>query len=242
MDKVVIGVCDDEKECIERLVSFIEQYSDKKGINIQIEAYSQSAKFIKSFQQNPNYDFVFLDIEMGGFNGIEAAKIVKQRDRTIPIVFVSNFDQYALQAFSVRAFHFLKKPANRKEVESVLDMLFEEIKQSNAEEYLIVKVQQEVLKLLCSDIIYFEKRRNKIGIIMKNGEVEIYDTIKNLVTQLNESKFTLIHQGYIVNMSAIKKIESKEVVLYDDRLLPLSRYKQKESKQKLLSFISGDLK
>ena len=65
-------------------------------------------------------DVAFLDIEMPGMNGIELAKKLKEIDRNIRIVFVTAYEQYALDAFGVNAIGYLLKPYTREDVEEEL--------------------------------------------------------------------------------------------------------------------------
>ena len=68
-------------------------------------------------------DLAFLDIEMPGMNGIQLAKKLKQANPKINIVFVTAYDQYALDAFRIHASGYLTKPVNKQKVEEELTHL-----------------------------------------------------------------------------------------------------------------------
>jgi two-component SAPR family response regulator len=73
------------------------------------------------FVKNNSIDVAFLDIEMPEMNGIELAKELKKIDINIQIVFVTGYDQYALNAFDVDAIGYLLKPYNKESVQKNID-------------------------------------------------------------------------------------------------------------------------
>ena len=53
----------------------------------------------------------FMDIKMPGYNGLEAAEILRQTDKNVPLVFITNLKQYAIHGYSVDAMGFVVKPS-----------------------------------------------------------------------------------------------------------------------------------
>ncbi len=107
---------DDESALLENFRLTVEGISRITSLNL----FRKSEEALKWAEENP-VDVAFLDIEMPVMNGIELAKRLKEIDRNIRIVFVTAFEQYALQAFGVEAIGYLLKPYFRKEVEDELE-------------------------------------------------------------------------------------------------------------------------
>lgn len=84
-----------------------------------LHTFRKSEDALKWAEENP-VDVAFLDIEMPVINGMELAKRLKQIDENIRIVFVTAFDQYALQAFGVGAIGYLLKPYSGEDIEKEL--------------------------------------------------------------------------------------------------------------------------
>lgn len=84
-----------------------------------LETFSQSEDALEWAKHNP-VDVAFLDIEMPLMNGIELAKCLKELDENIRIIFVTAFEQYALQAFGVDAIGYLLKPYGVWDIEKEL--------------------------------------------------------------------------------------------------------------------------
>lgn len=86
----------------------------------KLKLFRKSEEALKWAQENP-MDVAFLDIQMPGINGIELAKRLKAIDRNIRIVFVTAYEQYALEAFGVDAIGYLLKPYFKEDVEKELE-------------------------------------------------------------------------------------------------------------------------
>ncbi len=82
--------------------------------------FSRSAEALQWVQEHP-VDVAFLDIEMPGMNGMELARQLKKLDENIKIIFVTAYEQYALEAFGVRAVGYLLKPYSREDIQKELD-------------------------------------------------------------------------------------------------------------------------
>ncbi|RUL55090.1 response regulator [Lysinibacillus antri] len=84
-------------------------------------------------------DVVFLDIEMSGMNGIELGTKLLTKCPTLEIIFVTAYNQYAVDAFKLNAIHYLLKPANDNELQEALERVIEK---KNYQ--LIVKVSEDI--------------------------------------------------------------------------------------------------
>ena len=107
---------DDESTLLENFRLTVEGISMIEDLHL----FRKSEEALQWAEQNP-VDVAFLDIEMPLINGIELAKRLKQIDRNIRIVFVTAFEQYALQAFGVEAIGYLLKPYSREDVVKELE-------------------------------------------------------------------------------------------------------------------------
>ncbi|MDD5948937.1 MAG: response regulator [Lachnospiraceae bacterium] len=110
---------DDENTLLENFRLTVEGIARVDSLNL----FRKSEEVLKWVEENP-VDVAFLDIEMPVMNGIELAKRLKQIDENIRIVFVTAFDQYALQAFGVEAIGYLLKPYSQEDVARELEKAF----------------------------------------------------------------------------------------------------------------------
>lgn len=107
---------DDEMPALDNFRMTVKNFSMVKNLQVFLggeEAISWACR-------NP-VDVAFLDMEMQGMNGLEVAKELRKVNRDIRIVFVTAYEQYALQAFGVDAIGYILKPYSRKEVQKELE-------------------------------------------------------------------------------------------------------------------------
>ena len=89
---------------------FIQPVSQKRS-----DCYESGEKLVESDQ---NYDILFLDIDMDGMNGIETAKVLREKDKNVKIIYVTSYAEYVHYAFAVHAFAYLLKPVSQEQVKS----------------------------------------------------------------------------------------------------------------------------
>ena len=192
-------------------------------------------------------DLVFLDIQMPGYNGFELLQKIEE-DALPKIVFVTAYDEFALQAFEVHAIDYLMKPfdatrfnkAIQKAKESLMPELKADVNQKiknllatirkyeESKNKIMIKQNGKIFFLDTSEITHIESAGNYVKIITGSGQYMIRETMKNIEGKLDNDIFFRIHRSLIVNISSIKVIEpwfhgDYQVTLKDGTQLNMSR-------------------
>ena len=168
----------------------------------------------------------FLDIKMPGLSGMEVAKGIAGACR---VVFITAYDQYAVEAFENEAIDYLLKPVTRKrlkhtvkrlrkqadkkppplsDMSEIAKRILAELKNRETKEYLQwIKAQhRDGIRLIPVDEVCYFKASDKYTMVMtKEGETLIKKSIKELTDELDPNQFWRIHRGTIVNVSHISK-------------------------------------
>lgn len=161
-------------------------------------------------------DILFLDIEMPGITGLELARQVNGRCH---IVFVTAYDQHAVEAFEQGAADYVLKPVSLARLATTVTRLKERIRQPalsldslldklspphkgylkwiNASQGTVVKI------ITVDDIHYFQADSKYTCVITNEGEFLIRKPIKDLIEELDPSIFWQIHRSTIINLNAI---------------------------------------
>lgn len=106
---VKAAIVEDETSYAEELSSFFKRYMITNNHSFQVTIFTTADKFLANYKVG-EFDIIFMDIEMPGTNGMEAAKILQKKDSEVILFFVTNLSQYALESYEVQAFNFMVKP------------------------------------------------------------------------------------------------------------------------------------
>ena len=220
--QVRIAICDDEEHLREYIDSLAEKWAALNDINVETETFSSAEKYIKSgIDGGERYDILLLDIQMGGKNGVELARELRENDDKLIIIFITAVPDFIQEGYDLSALHYLIKPVNEDKLMEVLDRA---VKQLNLPEgkMLIINVNGETVRIPLREILYIESFAHYIEVAAKPGVFTVKMPAYKLEEQL-DNNFIRCHRSYIVNIKHINKITKTDVVLDGGKFLPLSR-------------------
>lgn len=215
-----IAVCDDDRHFIENFLTTLSELVDEDD---QISIYHSGIELITAIQ-NAKYpiDLLFLDIEMPGLSGIESANDLRGFCPSTIIVIVTNYMQYALKCYEIKAFGYLLKPLNinalKEKINEARD-IFEHL----VKDVLHIETRQENVFIPFGDILYFESYERALYVFTRTSSYQFYGAISELNKEVNSKGFFRVHKSYIVNLSHIKRINKleKSVLMSNNSVLPL---------------------
>lgn len=236
-----VCVCDDDVTIVDRISSVIDKISKDNNIKAKVDVFYDGTTLMKNLEKNNSYyDVVFLDIEMKDMDGIETAKRLRLRDELAYIIYVTNYENYAIETFSVRPYQFVLKPFEDKVIEKHFMDVYERIL-SNDESYEFM-YKATYYKVLLKDVKYFESKNRNINIHMIDGTIyEYYDKLDKVEKRFRSSKidFLRIHKSILVNSRVIVKKRYNEVELVDGEKLMISEIKRKEINEYYMKKVEG---
>jgi two-component system response regulator LytT len=176
-------------------------------------------------------DVVFLDVQMPGLTGFEVARQLLDTRASSQIIFVTAYDQHAIEAFEVNAVDYLLKPVEQGRLEVAVDRArrridsdrqaepgvknaaeLEKIIQLVAErqsrrERLAIKVGERFLLVQADDIIYASLADEGISVVTsQHAGTSNYRTLDELHERLDPTVFWRVHRAHLVNINKIKEI------------------------------------
>ena len=232
-----IAVCDDEKIYIDSISDMVKKYSEEKSVEIDIHQFERSFDLLDSIEAGELYDAYLLDIYMPGMSGLSVAEELKNRNATAPIVFLTSSPDHAIEAYEIRAVHYLLKPLSEDKFFSAMDRVIESIPAKKTEE-IVLKTERMYKRILVSDIIYAETDGNYQMIFLKNGEtICVRMTSGELYDLLSEwERFYKCGRAYIVNLGKISKLTSKTAVVRGGNELLIPRNVMADLKEAYFKF------
>jgi len=219
-------VVDDEQLAREELCFLLGQAG---GIEIVGQAKDGVEALRLSGELKP--DVVFLDVQMPGLTGFEVARRLLLVDVPPQLVFVTAFDQYAIDAFSVNAVDYVLKPVDADRLEQTLDRVRQRVVPPSASaqlplspadlervveavqarqgrrDQLAVRVGERFILVQAEEVVHASVIDETIIVATQTiAGTSNYRTLDELQTRLDPAVFWRVHRSHLVNITKIKEI------------------------------------
>lgn len=226
---------DDNASYSSQMKAFLARYAEEKNEEIETEFFSDGLFLVENYQAR--YDIIFMDIQMKMMDGMEAAEKIRRMDPKVILIFVTNYAQYAIKGYAVRALNYVLKPINYFDFSAVLTESIEQI-QHKVETFLMVRQPNGVVRVPASDIYYIESSNHTLIYHTVKKVLETRGTLKELEEKLKNCHFSKCNNCYLVNLEQVKRIEQNQVVVGTDALA-ISRPKKKAFLEDLTRYMGG---
>lgn len=238
MEEVIrIAVCDDLKEDRDILIKILSEYLDQNNLYAEVDEFVSGEVFLAS--DISRYRLVFLDIFMDKLNGMETAKKLIRENHKVQIVFASTSIDFAAEAFTIEALHYIVKPIKEKQVYGVLDKFFDSFYSMRTIEVKVGRMEESIY---ISDILYIEAKGKKTIIHMKNGTLEASQSLSEMAQIVPQGDFCMPIRWALVSMREITSMPSSVLKLSDQTEIPISRGKREEIKNTFADFRWADMR
>jgi len=215
-------IVDDEPLVRERVRTLLAEHADVQVVGeasdgpSALEAYGEKAP-----------QLVFLDIQMPGLSGLEVAEIWR-KDGALPIIiFVTAFDQFALDAFRVHALDYLTKPIdperfseslnrarellnrpNRGDLDRRIQAMLEmHERRQSVRPHLVVRDHERYLLVPTSEIHCLEATGNYVQLYCERANHLLRSTLAAVEAKLDPQRFLRVHRSWIVNLGQVQEAQ-----------------------------------
>lgn len=175
---------------------------------IEINCFTSGESFCASDWQSASYGAVFIDIELGEMNGLEAAQILRQKGYRNMIVFTTNYEQFVYDGYEIEAFRYLLKPVKQEDIQACMERL-EKTARGNT---LVFSFKRKKHCIPYHDILYISSCGHYLTIHTKEQDYEWKYLLKNLQPEL-PNQFVRCHRSFVVNLDYMRKLDGKRIFL-----------------------------
>lgn len=222
MTALRVFVVDDEAPARRKLLRFLAADSE-----VEVVGEAENGREAVAGIRRTHPDLLLLDVQMPDFDGFE---VVKQLAPPLPrIVFVTAFDQYAIQAFDVHAFGYLLKPFDQPRFRKVLDDAKQHARAHNsstssseaalrklladidrgrrAPSRLVVEHGERTFFVAPDEIDWIESERNYLLIHAADKTYTLRGTLDAMEERLDRAEFVRINRSDIVRLDAVRELQ-----------------------------------
>lgn len=208
---------EDEPLALKKIKEFIEQVD---YLNL-LEGFNNAVDAIGFLKKN-SVDLIFLDVRMKKLSGIQFLETLQIKPK---VIITSAYDEYALKGYELEVADYLLKPFTferfLKSVDKVYNQLINELTPNNSIDYIFVKTEYRIEKIVLKDILYIQGMKDYLQIHTTDKKIMTLQTFKNLLEILPDSDFQRVHHSFIVSISKIEHIERNRLRIGKD-LIPIS--------------------
>ena len=231
-----ILVFEDTPEEAEALLGHIKRYGAEHGEQFQT-TWERSA--ITLGEDSPHADLIFMDIEMPGVTGMDAATLLRTFDSVTPIIFVTNLAQFAVKGYEVNAIDFIVKPVSYGAFSLRMAKALR-VMRENRGSSIVVKTRGGMEILHVEGITYIEVMNHALTYHRTDGEpVVTRSTITEAEESLADKPFVRINKSFLVNMRHIASVHGQEVELFSGEVLPIGRSMRKAAVERIAAYLGS---
>ncbi|HIT89308.1 MAG TPA: response regulator transcription factor [Candidatus Merdenecus merdavium] len=234
---IQIYFCDDEKNVTEKIQHYIIGYFINNPAEYTITDFNSGLELLKAIKSK-RADVILLDIDLKDSHGIEIAKKIRQFDKKVKIIFITNYEQYKGEAFSVHAFGYIDKPVTGEKIAEQLD----EVKQYLMEESKDISYKFEttdgLIEIALKEILYFVNENRKIKIVTFSSAYYMKQKLSVLEKQLSDYHFKSPHSSFLVNLDYVTDVKNYMVYMIDNIEIPLSQRKSVAFREAITNYLA----
>lgn len=217
MDKYTCVIIEDEPLALEKTKGFVD-----KVPFLQLSATFDNALTGLTYLNNNKVDVLFLDINMDELSGIELLESTKI---TSQVIITTAYQEYALKGYELKITDYLLKPFtfNRflQAVNKAQENLSHRSSSELAPEFIFVKTENRLEKIMLNEIVYIEGMRDYRRIHTLNKKIMTLQNFSEFKKLIPPSVICRVHKSYMVALNKIVSVERGRIKIAD-QLIPIS--------------------
>lgn len=231
-----MAVCDDNEYICEQVAELSSRFLKKIGVKCERKYYDNGKKLVDAITKDKEaFDIIMLDIDMPELDGMKAAKILRDKNISSHIIFLTGFPEKMKEAFRVKAHRFITKPINDSEFKEALTNAALEI--INRQKADIDHEDGKTYTVNVCDIMWVESLRDCTAVHLRD---RYYISKKPLKYWLETyDAFIKIHKSHIIAMEHIAVTDNRnnKVTLDNGKVLDISERLMKSFREAKTNYL-----
>lgn len=227
---------DDHTESRALLLGYLARYQEESLVEFVVEEFADGSELTGTFA--PRFDIIFLDVEMTNLDGFATARIIREIDPAVIIIFVTNMAQFAVKGYEVDALSYLLKPVPYFAFAQELKRCTERLARSH-DESILLSIGGELVRVMLPDVVYVESVKHRLIIHTSTRPLSLVGTLREMSEQLEPRGFFRCNSYLLVNLSHVTGLSGSDVKLVGDIELPVSRARRKPFIEALTAYFGG---
>lgn len=228
---ITVSICEDDAYFASKLKELLDKYGRLKEMRLSCPTFSNGEKLLASGQVP---DIILMDIKLPGRDGMQIVQHLRNLGINSQVIFITAFQKYVFQAFDLDAVHYILKPITTEKLFPALDKALKRILPDHGKTFFAVN-GSHASRIPFRDILYCEALDHRITLHTKTGPFQFFGTLDAVQNKL-DNRFFRCHRSYLVNLDFVLEIKPGLAVITGGGKVPVSRRKQRDFLQRLLTF------
>ena len=234
--KYTIGICDDDREFVKTMSRLCMNVMEKLKIPYVLREYYCEPEVLRFVAQGGKLDLLFLDIRLGSKNGIDLARILKERGEDISVVLMTVDESFILAGYSVQPIYFLLKPIDPAELEKAVRF---DLKRRIWAKNIFIKCERKQIPVSVESILYLEVIDHLTTVHTRGADYISRTTFTELIDELPKSCFARCHNSFAVNLARVTHFSRSGGEVLDCRVtLPIGRKYYESLRKSFIEYVN----
>ena len=220
---VRIAVVEDSEQDRRALLDCLHKYEKEQNLKFSIEEFQDGEDIVTGY--SADYDLLLMDIEMTFMNGMKAAEKIRELDKDVEIIFITNAPQYAIQGYKVNALDYILKPISYFSFSESMVRALAKVK-TPEKEYITIVLKGGKKKLDVARICYVEVQDHVLIYHTLDGDFETKGTMRDTDNQFDPKKYFRCNRCYLVNLEFVETYQGSDIMVNGDTI-QVSRSRRK---------------
>jgi DNA-binding LytR/AlgR family response regulator len=231
-----IGIVDDDERSRDLVLHHLRRYQDEHDQRFTVRVFGDGTDLVGDYPAD--LDVLFLDVEMPGMGGFEAAHSVRELDDRVVIVFVTRMAQLAIRGYEVGALSYLVKPLGYAAFAPELTRCLRRVRRA-AGTHVMLPAARGSVRVDAADVTHVGSAKHRITVHAGDAAYTFTGTLKAVQAMLPDGDFFRTSSSFLVNLRHVVAVHRSTCVVAGGHEVPISRARKRDFLEAMTDHLGG---